>query len=238
MLFKYFFFSSSSQLMFFFFLKAFHKKHLMLYHFSKSLLCEAQGLQEGKSRKTGGVLCRQGASAAMQGTLHLTEVLQSLAPFLSFFFLRSGVFADCSCKCSQFLCQHFALLYLHQHGVHQQACRGDLGRERERGKEKKSCQKEERGFFPLPFLTPDSFSGVSLALMTTLTCDETQDFTLIIMTRNKFKEQVTKAFLILWKPAEHISSNSKWDCFEVWFCCHATQGLSPLLAMQGTRKGC
>ncbi len=38
----------------------------------------------------------------------------------------------------------------------------------------------------MPFLTPDSFSGVSLALMTTLTCDETQDFTLI----NYDKEQI------------------------------------------------
>lgn len=36
------------------------------------------------------------------------------------------------------------------------------------------------------FLTPDSFSGVSSALMTTLTCDETPDFTLI----NYDKEQI------------------------------------------------
>lgn len=96
-----------------------------------------------------------------------------LLPFRLFFFLWSGVFADCSCKCSQFLCQHFALLHLHQHGVHQQACRGDLGRERG-GKKRKPVKKKREAFFLCVFLTPDSFSGVSSALMTTLTCDETQ----------------------------------------------------------------
>ncbi len=174
----------------------------------------------------------------MQGTLHLTEVLQSLAPFLSFFFLRSGVFADCSCKCSQFLCQHFALLYLHQHGVHQQACRGDLGRERERGKEKKSCQKEERGFFPLPFLTPDSFSGVSLALMTTLTCDETQDFTLINYDKEQIQGTGHEGFSYFVKNQPNTFPQTVNGMFWGLICCHATQGLSPLLAMQGTRKGC
>lgn len=57
-------------------------------------------------------------------------------------------------------------------------------RERERGAKKRKAVKKKRDFFPLPFLTPDSYSGVSL--MTTLTCDETQDFTLI----NYDKEQI------------------------------------------------
>lgn len=55
-------------------------------------------------------------------------------------------------------------------------------RERERGAKKRKAVKKKRE----AFLTPDSFSGVSLALMTTLTCDETQDFTLI----NYDKEQI------------------------------------------------
>lgn len=46
----------------------------------------------------------------------------SLSPPL----LRSGFFADCCSKRGQFLRQHFPLLHLHQHGVHQQLCRGDL----------------------------------------------------------------------------------------------------------------
>jgi len=74
-----------------FFAEANHKKQFILHHLSESLLCAAQGCKRVRAKKKkGGVLRRQGASTAMQGTLHLTEVPQSLAPFPSFFFFSSG----------------------------------------------------------------------------------------------------------------------------------------------------